>query len=103
MEKIVKDSNIPINEEQVRRVREAMSQTDSLADITCEATVYRVIKYLLEDKISLQKYLTDIARAFTKQRRQISYRLIIMSIFHKNHPGALAAYDKEFLRELLKK
>jgi integrase len=94
---MVKDSNVPINEERRSRVLEAMSKADSLADITREATVYRVIKYLIEDKVSLQKYLTDIARSFTNERRQISYRQIIMAIFHRNHPGALSSYDKEFL------
>jgi len=40
--------NLPLDEDQCRKVHEAMENLDSLAEITRKETVYRVVNYLLE-------------------------------------------------------
>ena len=82
------------------KIHEAMVNLDSLAEITREATLYRVIKCLLEDKPALEQYMSGMAGLFTKQRMKISYTAFLASIFHVNR--GLNHYDKEF-QDIFKK
>ena len=91
---MVKDYNTPLDEEQHRKIHEVMGRLDSLAEITREATVYRVVNYLMEDKASLERYLTGIAGLVTKRRCQISYRALISDIFHGI--SRISYYNKDF-------
>ena len=56
----------PLATRQRLKIREAMSSLDSLADVTRKATMYRVIKYLLEDKPALELYMSGMADLLTK-------------------------------------
>ena len=89
-----KNYNVPLNEEQRYKIRKAMENTESLAEITCVATVHSVINYLLEDKPVLERYLTEMAGSITKQRQRISQRTLIPSIFHARQ--VLSKYNKDF-------
>jgi integrase len=82
------------------KIHEAMANLESLAEITQEATMYRVIKYLLEDKPALEQYMSGRAGLLTKERSKISYRMFLASIFHAN--WGLNHCDKEF-QTMLKK
>jgi len=97
---MIRNQNLPIDEEQRQRIREAMENSISLAEITRKESVCRVIKYLLEDEPSLERYLTEMAATLTKQRRQIAYQVLIKSIFHDKKCSNLSIYPDRFL-ELL--
>jgi hypothetical protein len=56
--------------------------------------MYRVIKYLLEDKPALGLYMSGMAGLLTKQRMRISYTTFLASMFHVDY--GLPHYDKEF-------
>lgn len=79
---MIKDYNVPLDEAQCRKIREAIVKRESLAEITREATVWRVVNHLIEDKSSLELYLKEMAGVFTKQRQQISFQIFTASIFH---------------------
>ncbi len=74
---MIKNYNVPLGEDQRKRIREAMDSCNSLAEITRQETVYRVLPFLLEDEVVLERYLMGIAAKITKQRRQISYQALI--------------------------
>jgi len=90
----VKKLNIPLDEKQRRNLRKSMNNLDSLAEITRIETVYRVVNYLLEDKSSLEEYLTGMAGSLTKKRQQISYRNFFGCVFHTTKE--LSCYSKDF-------
>lgn len=46
---MIKNYNVPLNEKQRRKVKEALEKRESLAGITREATAWRVVNYLLEE------------------------------------------------------
>jgi integrase len=94
---MIKDYNVPLNAEQRHKIRYAMETNGSMAEITKEATAWRVVNYLMEDKPSLERYLTDMAGAVTKQRRQISRRLLIGVIFHAKRHLSQLDYDFQVL------
>jgi integrase len=73
---------VPIVEEQCARIRESMEQLSSLAEISRQETICRVVQYLLTDKTLLERYLTGMAGLITKQRRKITYRELTTNIFH---------------------
>ncbi len=98
---MVKNHNVPLGEDQRTRIREAMDSCNSLAEITRQETVYRVLPFLLEDEVVLERYLMGIAAKITKQRRQISYQALILSVFHyKRSQNSL--YGERFVRLLNK-
>ena len=89
-----KNYNVPLDEEQCRKIHEAMENVESLAEITRIATVYSVINYLLVDKPTFERYLKEMAGKITKQRQQITYRMFMPSIFHARQ--GLSKYNKDF-------
>ena len=97
---MIKDYNVPLDTKQRIKIREAIESHNSLAEITRELTTYRVVEYLLEDKPSLERYLTTMTGLLTKQRKQVSYSALIKSIFHARMH--LPQYNKDFLAILTK-
>jgi integrase len=85
---------VPLDEVQRRKIRKIIENLGSLAELTREETVFRIVNYLLEDKPLLERYLSGMAALITKQRQQISYRALFSSIFHTNK--ASHRWDKEF-------
>lgn len=85
-----------LTDQQRRNIRDAMERSVTLAEITRGANVTKVIEYLLEDRPLLEKYLCAMAAAFTQRRQQISYSLLILSVFHYER-GSLSLYEKDFL------
>ena len=79
---MIKDYNVPLDENQCCNIREAMERHNSLAEITRKETAYRVVNFLMDDKSSLELYLTEMAGLFTKQRQQITYQKFTEAIFH---------------------
>ena len=53
-----KGYNLPLDEDQRRKIHEAVENLDSLAEITRVETIYRVVNYLLENQSLLEQYLT---------------------------------------------
>lgn len=94
---MVRNQNVPIDEEQRIRIREAMENSVSLAEITRKESVCRVVSYLLEDESALKQYLENMAGAFTVRRQQITYNLLIASIFHDKRCSSLSKYHDRFL------
>lgn len=89
----------PLTESYRQIVREAMSRSVSLADITRETGVVSVIEFMLEDRCSLERYISSMAAALTKRRQQISHSSLLLSMFHYEM-AQLSLYDVEF-RDLL--
>lgn len=84
----------------LQSIQVAMQNAQSLADITRKTGVTKVIGYLLEDKLSLEQYLSKMAAKFTCERQQISHRALILSIFHYEM-AALSLYGEEFKSVLI--
>lgn len=79
---MIKNYNMPLTDEQHGRIREAMDNIRTLAEITREATVWRVVNYLMTDKSTLETYLSAKAGLFTKAREQITFQSFTKSVFH---------------------
>jgi integrase len=91
---IKKVFTIPLDTEECRKVSAAMENYHSLSEIAREATVYRIIQYMLADKPLLERYLTGMAGLITAQRRQISHRELMLNVF--NTGRHLSCFDKDF-------
>ena len=101
---MIKNYNVPLDEKQRQKIHDAMESNSSLASVTKEATAWRVVNYLMEDKPSLERYLTDMAGTITKQRQQISCRILIGGIFHaKRHLSQLDSDFQSLFREIVVK
>ena len=87
---------IPLNAQQRQQVRDAMENVRGLFEISKNANVSRVIDYLLEDKPLLEHYLTAMAASITRQRKQISCRIMILSIFPYVR-SSIKLYGEEFV------
>ena len=87
----------PLETECCHKICQSMKNLDSLAEISRKETVYRVVNYLLEDKVSLEKYLTGMAALFTKQREKITYQRFTESIFHSRQKPHLLNDDFLYL------
>lgn len=85
----------PLSDIHRQAIQAAMQNAQSLADITRKTGVTKVIGYLLEDKLTLKQYLSEMATKFTCRRQQISHRALILSIFHYEM-AALSLYGEEF-------
>lgn len=85
----------PLTDTHRQAIHTAMKNTQSLADITRKTGVAKVIRYLLEDRLTLKQYLSEMAAKFTCQRQQISHSALILSIFHYEM-AALSLYGEEF-------
>jgi integrase len=90
----------PIDEKQRHKIRKAMANLDSLADITRTESVQRVINYLLEDKSSMEQYFTGMAKLFTAQRNQVTYASLLRSVFHERR--GVPEYGEDFRAMLTK-
>jgi integrase len=85
-----------LTDQQRHNIRDAIKNSVTLAEITQETNVTKVIEYLLEDRSKLERYLSAMAAVLTRQRRQISHSALILSIFHYER-SKLSLYDKDFL------
>lgn len=85
----------PLTESYRQTIRDTMSRSVSLADITRETGVVSVIEFMLEDKDSLEQYMSSMAAVLTNRRQQISHRSLLLSMFHYEMPE-LSLYDVEF-------
>lgn len=90
----------PLNDMQRHTALNAMKGLTSLAEITKEAGIKSVIEYMLEDISALKQYLSAMAAAITRQRKQISHNALVLSIFHCKQ-ASLESYDAEFKTILL--
>lgn len=85
----------PLTESYCQAIRDAMSRSVSLANITRETGVVSVIEFMLEDKPSLERYMSSMAAVLTNQRQQISHSSLLLSMFHYEM-SKLSLYDAEF-------
>jgi len=85
----------PLTESERQAVRTAMDSSISLADITKDTGVVNVIEFMLENPPALEQYMASMASAFTDRRQQISYRSLLLSMFHYEM-ASLSIYDLEF-------
>ncbi len=99
---MVKKHNVPLTLEVKEKITTLMDQRKSLAEISKPEKNLRVIKYLLEDTVLLEKYLKGVANEITKERLQISYTMLFKRIFHSVKPNPFRFYDEKFVQILMK-
>jgi predicted DNA-binding protein YlxM (UPF0122 family) len=58
-----------LTDQQRHNIRDAIKNSVTLAEITQETNVTKVIEYLLEDRSKLERYLSAMAAVLTRQRR----------------------------------